>query len=198
MNGILTSIGNMFNSICGNSQWAKLWLGASALLTAYLVPIVGLLIACFSFTAVDMIYGIKRAKKLGEKITSKKNWQGTLCKIKDEFTILLLAHMLEYVILNDQMPFVLTGGVTVVICITELWSILENLNTIDPDGPWKLLGKFLKKKGGEYVGLNLTELKNDTSDTDVDDKPQKDRRRHDSEPLYGDFDCVGDNSSQSE
>ena len=78
MNNILTQIGYMFNSICGQSQWAKIWLVASALLTAYIVPVVGLLVACFAFTVIDMIYGIKVAKKLGQKITSKKNWRGTL------------------------------------------------------------------------------------------------------------------------
>lgn len=169
MNNILTQIGYMFNSICGQSQWAKLWLGASALLTAYVVPIVGLLVACFAFTTVDMIYGIKVAKKLGQKITSKKNWHGTLQKIKDEFTIILLAHLLEYVVLNDQMPFVLTGGTTVIICLTELWSILENLHTLDPNGPWRSLGMFLKKKGDEYTGINIQN--NDTSDNDLAVKP---------------------------
>ena len=78
MNNILTQIGYMFNSICGQSQWAKIWLVASALLIAYVVSIVGLLVAFFAFTTVDMIYGIKVAKKLGQKITSKKNWRGTL------------------------------------------------------------------------------------------------------------------------
>lgn len=165
MNNILTQIGNMFNSICGQSQWAKLWLGVGALLTAYIVPIVGLLVACFAFTTVDMVYGIKVAKKLGQKITSKKNWRGTLQKIKDEFTIIMLAHLLEYVVLNDQMPLVLTGGATVIICLTELWSILENLNTLDPDGPWKSLGRFLKKKGGEYTGINIQN--DDGSDNNV-------------------------------
>lgn len=171
MNHILTSIGNMFNSICGSSHWAKLWVGVSALLTAYIVPIVGLLVACFAFTIVDMFYGIKRAEKLGQKITSKQNWRGTLWKIKDEFTILLLAHLLEYVILNDQIPFVLTGGTTVIICLTELWSILENLNTIDPNGPWKALGRFLKKKGGEYTGIDLIDNKHDKRDNNVDSEP---------------------------
>lgn len=169
MNNILTQIGYMFNSICGQSQWAKIWLGVSALLTAYIVPVVGLLVACFAFTVIDMIYGIKVAKKLGQKITSKKNWRGTLQKIKDEFTILLLAHLLEYTVLNGSTPLVLTGGATVIICLTEMWSILENLNTLDPNGPWKSIGVFLRKKGGEYTGMNIND-KNDTVDNNVDVK----------------------------
>lgn len=169
MNNILTQIGYMFNSICGQSQWAKIWLGVSALLTAYIVPVVGLLVACFAFTVIDMIYGIKVAKKLGQKITSKKNWRGTLQKIKDEFTILLLAHLLEYTVLNDGVPLVLTGGATVIICLTEMWSILENLNTLDPNGPWKSIGVFLRKKGDEYTGMNIND-KNDTVDNNMDVK----------------------------
>lgn len=169
MNNILTQIGYMFNSICGQSQWAKIWLGVSALLTAYIVPVVGLLVACFAFTIIDMIYGIKVAKKLGQKITSKKNWRGTLQKIKDEFTILLLAHLLEYTVLNGGIPLVLTGGATVIICLTEMWSILENLNTLDPNGPWKSIGVFLRKKSDEYTGMNTND-KNDTVDNNVDVK----------------------------
>ena len=169
MNNILTQIGYMFNSRCGQSQWAKIWLGVSALLTAYIVPVVGLLVACFAFTVIDMIYGIKVAKKLGQKITSKKNWRGTLQKIKDEFTILLLAHLLEYTVLNDGVPLVLTGGATVIICLTEMWSILENLNTLDPNGPWKSIGVFLRKKGDEYTGMNIND-KNNTVDNNVDVK----------------------------
>lgn len=169
MNNILTQIGYVFNSICGQSQWAKIWLGVSALLTAYIVPVVGLLVACFAFTIIDMIYGIKVAKKLGQKITSKKNWRGTLQKIKDEFTILLLAHLLEYTVLNGDIPLVLTGGATVIICLTEMWSILENLNTLDSNGPWKSIGVFLRKKGGEYTGMNINN-ENDTVDNNVDVK----------------------------
>jgi len=51
--------------------------------------------------------------------------------------------------------FVLTGGTTVIIALTELWSIIENLNTINPHGPWKALGKFLKKKGEDYIGTEI-------------------------------------------
>lgn len=167
---ILTSIGNMFTAVCGQSQWNKVGLSVGAAITAYLTPIVGLLFACFCFTVIDMYYGIKVARKQGQKITSKKNWQGTLIKIKDEFTILLLSHLLEFTVLNDKAPFVLTGGTCVIICLTELWSILENLNTLDPEGPWRSLNKFLKKKGTEYVGpINNDE--NDKDDNSVATKP---------------------------
>lgn len=58
---------------------------------------------------------------------------------------------------------VLSGGATVLICLTELWSILENLNTLNPDGPWKVLKKYLKKKGEDLAGIELDE--HDLDDT---------------------------------
>ena len=71
---------------------------------------------------------------------------------------------------KDQSMFILTGGVVVIIGLTELWSILENLNTLNPNGPWRALGAFLKKKGEDYIGTEI-ELENDKNDS-ID--PKKD------------------------
>ena len=72
--------------------------------------------------------------------------------------------MLEFTVLGSAGVFVLTGGATVIIGLTELWSILENLNTLNPKGPWRALGKFLKKKGEDYTGINI-EDNNDNNGT---------------------------------
>lgn len=164
--GILTSIANMFNALSNNTFIGKVLIGAGALTTAYFAPIVGLLVACFTCTAVDMIYGIKVAKKLKKKITSRKNWKGTLSKIRDEFMIILIGHLIEFTVLGAETTTILSGGATVIICLTELWSILENLNTLNPDGPWKSLGKFLRKKGEDYVGIEI-DLKDDGTIGDI-------------------------------
>lgn len=152
---ILSSIQHMFQSLSGDTWIGKALIAGGALLVSYFAPIVGLLATCFTMTAVDMLYGIKVAKSQGKKITSKKNWKGTLIKIRDEFTLIMLAHLLEYNVFPESIPFLLSGGTTAIIALTELWSIIENLNTIDPDGPWKALGKFLVKKGEDYVGIDL-------------------------------------------
>jgi phage-related holin len=102
-----------------------------------------------------MFYGIKVACKQNKKIESHKGWKGTLTKLADEMVIISLARLLELAVLGEQGVFVLTGGSTVIIALTELWSILENLNTLNPDGPWKALGKFLKKKGEDYTGIEI-------------------------------------------
>lgn len=152
---IISSIGHMFTSLSGNTTLGKIAIAAGALATSFFTPIVGLLIACFTCSIVDMFYGMRVARKLGKKITSKKNWKGTLIKIKDEFALILLSHLIEYALLGQDAAFILSGGVTAIITLTEIWSIIENLNTIDPDGPWRALGKFLKKKGEDYVGIEI-------------------------------------------
>lgn len=153
-------MGHMFHSLSGNTWLGKVAIAGGALLTGYFTPIVGLLVACFSCSVVDMCYGIKVAMKQGKKITSKKNWKGTLIKIKDEFALILLGHLIEYVLFGADATLWLSGGITAIVTLTELWSILENLNTLNPDGPWRTLSKFLKHKGEEYTGIELDLNKN--------------------------------------
>jgi len=148
-------------------------LTTGALITAYFAPIAGLLFACFTCTIVDLIYGLKVAKRAGKKLTSSKSWKGTLSKIRDEFTIIMLAHLVEHVIAGAGGITLLSGGATVLICLTELWSIIENLNTLDPTGPWKILKKYLKKKGEDYVGIEL-EFDEDGKLDNVRTKKRKD------------------------
>lgn len=164
---IFQSIGHMFHGLSANTILGKVAIAGGALLTSYFAPIVGLLVACFSCSIVDMCYGIKVAKTAGKKITSRKNWKGTLIKIRDEFTLILLAHLIEFVVLGAEATFILSGGVAVIITLTELWSILENLNTLNPNGPWRALSKFLKKKGEDYVGFEIDLKKGKDGSTDI-------------------------------
>lgn len=167
---ILTSIQHTFNSLSGNSFLGKVGIAAGSMITSYFTPIAGLLITCLAATIVDMYYGMRVARKLEKKLTSKKNWKGTLCKIKDEFILISLTHLLEHATMGANGIFVLSGGVTAIIALTEIWSIIENLNTLDPDGPWKVLGKFLKKKGEDFTGVEF-DLKNNKNDDNNDTKP---------------------------
>lgn len=145
----------MLDGFSLGTWWGKAAIAIGSFLTAFYSPIALLLATCFVFTAVDMFYGIKVACKFNRKIESHKNWKGTITKILDELTILSLARLLEFAVLGSDGVFVLTGGTTIIIGLTELWSILENLNTLDPKGPWRALGKFLKKKGEDHIGMEI-------------------------------------------
>lgn len=161
---VWSSIITAINSISGNTFVGKTIIATGALLTAYFTPIIGLLITCFATSFVDMVYGIQIAKMQHSKITSSKTRRGTWNKIKAEFAIIALARLLEFTVVGTTGVFVLTGGATVIITLTELWSILENLNTLYPNGPWRSLGKYLKKKGEAYTGIDLDFNKDDKHD----------------------------------
>lgn len=169
MHNLLSSIGRMLDGFSFGNTLGKVGIVAGSLVAAFYSPIALLLLACFAFTVTDLIYGLKVAKMLKKKLTSKKNWKGTLSKLEHEFVILSLARLLELAVLDETGVFVLTGGATVIISLTELWSILENLNTLNPEGPWKLLGKFLKKKGEDFTGLDL-EVDGNSNNSQMDIK----------------------------
>lgn len=162
---VWSNMTHVISNIGGSTLLGKLGVTASALLTAYFTPIMGLLTCCFATTFVDMLYGIEVAKRQHRKITSDQNRKGTWNKIKGEFAIIGLARLLEFTVLGTDGVFVLTGGATVIITLTELWSILENLNTINPNGPWRALGQFLKKKGEAYAGVELNLNEHDDNST---------------------------------
>lgn len=164
MLNVLNTIGRMFDGFSSGTPFGKLLIASGSVVTAIYSPIIALLMSCFAFTIVDMIYGIKVARMQKQKITSDRNWNGTLKKIFDEFVILSLARLLEYSVLHNNDVFIITGGVAVIISLTELWSILENLNTLNPNGPWRALGTFLKKKGEDYTGIEINLEENDRND----------------------------------
>lgn len=160
---------NMGHALHGMTQGNAIgnflvWIGS--IVTAFLTPIQYLLMICFAATIVDMVCGFRVARKFKQEIESGKNWSGTLRKLIDEFAILCLAHGLEWSVMDESGVFVLTGGATIIITLTEMWSILENLNTVDPNGPWRMLSKFLKKKGEDYTGIELDNNEH-TDDTNV-------------------------------
>ena len=163
MQNTLNNISNNLESITQGTFVGKLLISTGAVLTAYFTPILGLLLTCFTTTIVDMLYGFKLAHKQHKKITSNRNRKGTLTKLRDEFAIICLARMVEFTVMGTSGVFILTGGATVIIALTEIWSILETLNTLNPNGPWRSLSKFLKKKGEDYTGIDLDINDNNSS-----------------------------------
>ncbi len=170
----LTNLANTINTMVNGSVVGKFLLGVGSAVVSYFAPIWYLLVICFVTTAVDMVYGFKVARKLKKKIESSKNWNGTIRKIKDEGIILALLHGLEWSVFDESGVFLLTGGAAVIITLTEIWSIIENLNTLDPKGPWRLLGKFLRKKGEDYTGIDLDFEDGNTDDSSVAKEPLED------------------------
>lgn len=172
----LQNMGNTINAMVNGSAIGKFLLGCGAAVVSYFAPIWYLLVICFATTAIDMIYGWKVARKFKKKLESGRNWKGTIRKIKDEAVILALLHGLEWAVVDQSGVFILTGGAAAIITLTELWSIIENLNTLDPTGPWRALGRFLRKKGEDYTGIELDFDDEHNNDTAGDTQQLEERR----------------------
>lgn len=157
----ITHINHTLNIISNNSMLIKIWITITAFLSAFFIPVIYVIAFVFCMIFLDLYYGLKVSVKLHKKIESHKGWSGTLRKMKDAFVLLCSMRGIEYFLINDWVNTrVLTCGTALLISITEIWSVIENLNTLDPDGPWKLVGSFLKKKGEEYTGVDI-DLKDD-------------------------------------
>lgn len=161
VSGGIHSIDSSLNIITNNSVFTKIWITLCAFVSGFFVPVQLSILFVFSMILLDMYYGIKVSIRLKRKIESSKSWNGTIRKMRDTFLLLCSMRGIEYFLISDWVTTkVLTCGTALLITLTELWSVLENLNTIDPNGPWKLVSKFLRKKGGEYTGIDLKDDKN--------------------------------------
>lgn len=111
------------------------------------VIILGLLI----FT--DAFLGCKISLKNGKKCESRRLWK-TLRKLGWCCATVWFANQIDRNILVSfdahlvELFAGLFGGV-------ELWSMVENLNTLYPDGPWKILSKVIKAKGEKYLDITI-------------------------------------------
>ena len=151
------SINNTLNLIANNSVLTKVWITFCAFLTGFFVPVQFCILFVFCMILLDMYYGIKASIKLKRKIESSISWNGTIRKMRDTFLLLCSIRGIEYFLIDAIVTTkVLTCGTALLISLTELWSVLENLNTIDPTGPWKLVSKFLRTKGEEYTGIDIS------------------------------------------
>lgn len=59
----LEGIGNAINAMVNGSFIGKILVSAGAAITAFLAPIQWLLVICFATTTLDMIFGLRVAKK---------------------------------------------------------------------------------------------------------------------------------------
>lgn len=148
--------------ITNNSPIAQIGVALGALISNFFLPILPVIITCFGLILVDLYYGLSVAKR-NKRIYSKIGWRGTCQKLKDTFTIIALVRGVELYILAGITGTTLVGAAATIIGLTELWSILENMNTINPNGPWRALGKYMKIKGSEVIGIDLDKLKDENA-----------------------------------
>jgi hypothetical protein len=119
-------------------------------LLLFFAPIQGLLISVGTAIALDTIFGISKAIRLEEKITSRK-----LSNIVSKFVLyqaaVLLIFTIDVFLLGEffklwfSIPYFFTKVVTIILIFIEAVSIKENFEEAFNVDILKMLKKFLKR-----------------------------------------------------
>jgi hypothetical protein len=136
-------------------------------LIAFLAPIQGILITVGVLILADTILGVWKARKLKEKISSRKLSQIISKMFLYEGTIVLF-FMIDKYILGDilqqffAVEFLLTKVVALVLASIEVFSMDENYRAVRTHGLWhafkKLVGRARDVKG-ELKDFDIDNLK---------------------------------------
>lgn len=120
------------------------------LILAFLMPIAPLLITVGVFIFADTITGIWKAKKTGDKITSRK-LSVIVSKMVLYQSAIILFFLLEKYIIGDMVaffvsiPWFLTKLVACTLCSIEVKSIDENYTAITGVSMWDRFKKLLAR-----------------------------------------------------
>jgi hypothetical protein len=129
---------------------------------AFFLPISGILIMIGVLISIDTITGIWKAKKIGEKITSRK-LSSIISKLALYELTVIMFFLIDRFILNDiiltffSVPFMLTKVVALVLASIEVMSINENYKQVYHLDLWQSM-KLLFARAKE-VKEDLNKLK---------------------------------------
>ena len=129
---------------------------------AFFLPISGILIMIGVLISIDTITGIWKAKKIGDKITSRK-LSSIISKLALYELTVIMFFLIDRFILNDiiltffSVPFMLTKVVALVLSSIEVMSINENYKVVKGIDLWQSM-KLLFARAKE-VKDNLNKLK---------------------------------------
>lgn len=138
----------------------------AGIILAFLAPIVPLLILVGIAIAADTIFGIIRAKKLKQKITSRKMSQIVSKMVLYQGAVILF-YSIEHFILGDiiglftSIPLILTKLVTATLLFIELTSVSENIESAYGINLWKKFKQMLTR--AKQVKEELEDFKDDKS-----------------------------------
>lgn len=121
-----TGAAMVFISKIKTSVWYGYIAAVLGVVISFILPIAPFLYLTIAIVLVDMVTGIRAAKKRGEKITS-----AGFSKTVEKFVLYTLAILLSEGIRNvlfEALP--ITYVVTTIIVLTEFKSILENIESV--------------------------------------------------------------------
>lgn len=121
-----------------------------AVVSAFFLPISGILFLIVFAILVDTVTGIWKAKKLGIPITSR-GLSAIVSKLFLYEVAVILTYLIDYYILNDiilvffSIPLMLTKILSLVLCSIEVISINENIKAVKGIDLWASLKNLLQR-----------------------------------------------------
>jgi len=134
----------------------------TSIIFAFFLPISGILIMIGVLIAIDTFTGIWKAKKLKEKISSRK-LSGIISKLALYEITVIMFFLIDRFILNDIMltffsvPFMLTKVTALVLASIEVLSINENYKVVKGIDLWQSM-KLLFSRAKE-IKEDLNKIK---------------------------------------
>lgn len=132
--------------------------------SAFLIPVIPLILIVGVCIAIDTIMGIRRAKKKKEEITSRKA-SNIISKMVLYDSAIILFFIIEKFILSDiigkftDIPLILTKIVAATLVMIELKSIDESFQFIYKYSLWDKFKQMIKR--GKSLKTELEDLKKD-------------------------------------
>lgn len=116
-------------------------------------PLWVILLLLLLLILADAFLGCKVSRQHKIKCESRRLWK-TLRKFGWCGAIVWFANRIDidiFVSFDAHLVEFFAGAIAGV----ELWSIIENLASLYPDGPWKILNKFIRSKGEKYLNITI-------------------------------------------
>ena len=117
---------------------------------AFFLPISGILLMIGVLIVIDTVAGIWKAKKIGEKITSRR-LSAIISKLALYEVTVIMFFLIDVFILNDiiltffSVPFMLTKVVALVLASIEVMSINESWKQVKNIDLWTSLKNLLSR-----------------------------------------------------
>ena len=157
-----------------NENMYKLLVAMVGGLVGLISPIVPLIIVCYLFIIADVV----SAYQLGKRVTAKAKEKGlpvtkdsgkfktakakVVIKTMTEVSVLiLLTYLLDTKVLSQLNGLFLANYAAGIVCLLQLWSILENSSSCKGSRWAKLLQKIMVNKAERHFDINLEDLKKD-------------------------------------
>jgi hypothetical protein len=140
-----------------------------AIIAAFLLPIKFIMLTVGFAIMADTLVGLYRAKKKGEKITSRKLSQVISKMVLYQSSVVLFFCieqfiLADFIILFTGIPLFLTKLVGALLVFIEIQSINESLESLTGKGIWDRLKELIRR---------AKDIKEDISDFKSDSKPEE-------------------------